>query len=105
MSEEEVCITTVVTRLWGNQMAMCEALHALTLLLKTGHPDRADNVMQLSNRPLDSIYVIEPAVKALVEISGRGLQPANDGDGGVALADTLASTTSKRASSQLNCST
>lgn len=49
MSEQEVCISSVVTRLWGNQMAMCEALHALALLLtETGNPDQAVRVMQLS---------------------------------------------------------
>ena len=33
MSGQEVCISTGVARLWGNQMAMCEALHVLALLL------------------------------------------------------------------------
>lgn len=88
MSEQEVCITTVVTRLWGNQMAICEALHALALLLtETGHPDQAVRVMQLSKRLLDSSYEIEPAIGALTEISGRRFQPANDEDVKPALDD------------------
>ncbi|WJM54474.1 hypothetical protein QUC26_04700 [Pseudomonas asiatica] len=82
MSEQETCITTVVTRLWGNQMATCEALHVLALLLtETGHPERAERVMQVSKRLLDSSFVIEPAISALVEISRKRFQPANDDDG------------------------
>lgn len=81
MSEQEACITTVITRLWGNQMATCEALHALALLLtETGHPDRAARVMQLSKTLLDSSYEIEPAIGALVEMSGRWFRPTNDED-------------------------
>lgn len=79
MSEQEACITTVITRLWRNQMAMCEALHGLALLLaESGRSDHAARVMQLSARLLDSDHVVEPAITALVNISGRRFQPAND---------------------------
>lgn len=81
MSEQEACITTVITRLWRNQIAMSEALHALALLLAdSGRSDHAARVMQLSAKMLDSDHVVEPAITALVEISGKRFQPANDGD-------------------------
>lgn len=79
MSEKEACLTTVITRLWRNQIVMCEALHALaSLLVKSGRSDQAARMMQLSARMLDSEHVIEPAITALVEISGKRFQPAND---------------------------
>ncbi|MNJ23016.1 hypothetical protein D3C77_173940 [compost metagenome] len=54
MPEQAACITTAITRLWGNQTAMCEALRALALFLaETGHPDRSARVMQLSATLLD----------------------------------------------------
>ncbi|MFQ6572880.1 hypothetical protein [Pseudomonas sp. UM16] len=57
MSEQEVCITTVVTRLWGNQMAIYEAPHALALLLtETGQPEPAERVMQVLKKLLDSRF-------------------------------------------------
>jgi hypothetical protein len=72
-------ITTVITRLWRNQIAMCEALHDLALLLaESGHSEHAARVMQLSARLLDSDHVVEPAITALVEISGQRFQSAND---------------------------
>lgn len=78
MSEQEALITTVITRLWRNQIAMFEALHDLALLLsESGRSEHAARVMQLSARLLDSDHV-EPAITALVEISGKRFQPAND---------------------------
>ncbi|MDG9876066.1 hypothetical protein N7592_23255 [Pseudomonas juntendi] len=79
MSEQEALITTVITRLWRNQIAMCEALPALALLLaESVRSEHAARVMQLSARLLDSDHLVEPAITALVAISGKRFQPAND---------------------------
>ncbi|MNN12197.1 hypothetical protein D3C81_1251800 [compost metagenome] len=80
-TEHESHTTTALIRLWTNQMAMCEALQVLALwLAESGYSERSARVMQVAGQVLDSNHVIEPAVRALVEMSGRRFQPANDDD-------------------------
>lgn len=74
---------------------MCEALDALTLLFtETGQPDRA-----VRHAAIQETYGFKLRNRtgnwALVQMSARKFESANDGEGGVVPADNLAGTTPK----------